>query len=214
MPIILIFIGILFFEELKGKGASAYFYAGDQYGIVLEKGEIQLEFNGRVFSIRYFDHRLPVKDPTLDRLAHLAQSDARIQAQIDHTVKTFNGQPGRHQTFNPLHALLEAQAYRLAYWKTASHEINYRRFFDINSLAGLRVENPRVFSQIHELVMQLIGEGSVTGLRIDHPDGLYDPALYFESIQDLFLQEWVKRSTNEESSEQMERVRGLACGRT
>ena len=87
----------------------------------------------------------------------------------------FNGEPGRPESFDALHELLESQAYRLSYWRTASHEINYRRFFDINTLAGLRVEDAEVFEQTHRLLGQLIADGKVQGVRIDHPDGLFDP---------------------------------------
>ncbi|HEX9367874.1 MAG TPA: malto-oligosyltrehalose synthase, partial [Vicinamibacterales bacterium] len=73
---------------------------------------------------------------------------------------------------------------------TASHEINYRRFFDVNTLAGLRVEDPDVFTSIHQLLARLIQEGRVTGVRIDHPDGLFDPARYFEMLQDLAATAW------------------------
>ena len=88
---------------------------------------------------------------------------------------TINGEPGRPESFDALHELLEAQAYRLSYWRTASHEINYRRFFDINTLAGLRVENQDVFDATHQLLAQLIRDGKVQAVRIDHPDGLFDP---------------------------------------
>ena len=83
---------------------------------------------------------------------------------------------GRPTSFDALHELLEAQAYRLAYWRTASHEINYRRFFDVNTLAGLRVEDPEVFDATHRLLGALIRDGKVQAVRIDHPDGLFDPA--------------------------------------
>jgi (1->4)-alpha-D-glucan 1-alpha-D-glucosylmutase len=144
---------------------------GDQYGNVLERGELQLERepSGEIV-LRYFDHRLPVALP------HAVQ-DAELQR--------LNGVPGQPSSFDALHEVLEAQAYRLAYWRTAAHEINYRRFFDINTLAGLRVEDPAVFDAIHVLLARLIHEGRVTGVRIDHPDGLFDPAKYFASLQAL-----------------------------
>jgi (1->4)-alpha-D-glucan 1-alpha-D-glucosylmutase len=84
-----------------------------------------------------------------------------------------------------LHTLLEQQHFRPAYWRVASHEINYRRFFQINDLAGLRVEEPEVFTAAHTLIEQLVGSGQVHGLRIDHIDGLYDPAGYLEQLQML-----------------------------
>jgi (1->4)-alpha-D-glucan 1-alpha-D-glucosylmutase len=82
-----------------------------------------------------------------------------------------------------LHALLERQAYRLAYWRVAADEINYRRFFDVNDLAALRQEDEEVFEATHDFVLRLAAAGKVDGLRIDHSDGLYDPAQYFERLQ-------------------------------
>ena len=82
--------------------------------------------------------------------------------------------------------LLDEQWYRLAYWRVAADEINYRRFFDINDLAAIRVENQRVFDAVHRLVGYLLEKGWVTGLRIDHPDGLRDPQNYFKSLQNLY----------------------------
>jgi (1->4)-alpha-D-glucan 1-alpha-D-glucosylmutase len=84
--------------------------------------------------------------------------------------------------------LLEEQVYRLAFWRVAADEINYRRFFDINDLAGVRVEEPDVFEFVHSLIFRWIDEGGVTGLRIDHLDGLADPLGYFRRLQEsLFL---------------------------
>src|SRR6185369_2105496 len=85
--------------------------------------------------------------------------------------------------FDALHALIKAQAYRLAYWRVAADEINYRRFFDQNDLAAVRMENPEVFAACHRLVLALVDQGLVHGLRIDHADGLYDPAQYFRRLQ-------------------------------
>ena len=71
-----------------------------------------------------------------------------------------------------MHRLLEEQAYRLAFWRVSGEEINYRRFFDINDLVGLRMENPRVFAETHKLMRRLLGEELISGVRMDHPDGL------------------------------------------
>ena len=84
-----------------------------------------------------------------------------------------------------LHRLLERQHYRLAHWRLAGSEINYRRFFDINSLAGLRVEDPATFEAVHRLVRRLIAQGGLQGLRLDHIDGLRDPHQYFRRLQRL-----------------------------
>jgi (1->4)-alpha-D-glucan 1-alpha-D-glucosylmutase len=78
---------------------------------------------------------------------------------------------------------LEAQAYRVAHWRVAADEINYRRFFDINDLAALRMETAEAFEATHRLVLDLVAEGRLAGLRIDHPDGLYDPGQYFGWVQ-------------------------------
>ena len=119
------------------------------------------------------------------RLAELCRYHPEIHVCLDENVKQLNGTPGQAGSFDPLHHLLEAQAYRLAYWLVASDEINYRRFFDINELAGLRVENNEVFAATHGLVRQLTGKGQVTGLRIDHPDGLSDPFTYCCDLQNV-----------------------------
>ena len=87
-----------------------------------------------------------------------------------------------------LHSLLEAQAYRLAYWRVASDEINYRRFFAVNELAGVRVEDADVFAATHGLVLRLIRDGAVDGLRIDHPDGLSDPAAYLDRLHSAVVE--------------------------
>jgi (1->4)-alpha-D-glucan 1-alpha-D-glucosylmutase len=94
-------------------------------------------------------------------------------------VAEINDEPGRER----LHALHEAQAYRLADWRMAADEINYRRFFDINELAALRIEDERVFEAVQGPALDLAAQGWVDGFRIDHPDGLLDPAAYFERLQ-------------------------------
>ena len=215
---------------------------GDQYGKVLERGELQLVFHEGVLVLHYFDYVLPInprqaprvyrraiepltaslgvdnpqlhellsiisslenmpaytareaelvlerqreKEVARTRLTRLVAEAPAIAEQIAVAVRDVNGEPGRPETFDALHDLLESQAYRLSYWRTASHEINYRRFFDVNTLVGLRVEEPEVFAATHQLLGELIRNGSVTALRIDHPDGLFDPARYFEMLQDL-----------------------------
>ena len=90
---------------------------------------------------------------------------------------------GDTQQFDAYDELISAQPYRLSYWRVASEEINYRRFFDINSHAAIRMELPEVFEATHQLVFDLIGSGAVTGLRIDHVDGLSNPREYFTALQ-------------------------------
>ncbi|MBV9522888.1 MAG: malto-oligosyltrehalose synthase, partial [Alphaproteobacteria bacterium] len=103
---------------------------------------------------------------------------------IERAVASFAGRPGEPSSWRSLHELLEAQSYRLAYWRVAADEINYRRFFNINDLAGLRIELPELFDAAHRLVLAMIGDGRIQGLRIDHVDGLFDPAAYCRRLQD------------------------------
>ncbi len=215
---------------------------GDQYGRVLERGELQLAFTGSALVLRYFDQELPLNPPEAarvyataavplkarlgdenpavnellsivtslhnlpaytatdpesvaerhrekeiarTRLERLAAEEPAVRQAIDDAIAQLNGIPGDSASFDALHALLEAQAYRLSYWRTASHEINYRRFFDVNTLAGLRIEHDQVFEATHQLLGELIRDRKVHGLRIDHPDGLFDPVRYFRMLQRL-----------------------------
>jgi (1->4)-alpha-D-glucan 1-alpha-D-glucosylmutase len=131
------------------------------------------------------EERAREKEILRERLMRLHSESEPIRRFIDRTVEVANGVPGRPESFDLLHDLLEAQPYRLAYWRTALHEINYRRFFDVNALAGLRVEDPEVLAATHALIGRLVAKGWVTGLRIDHPDGLFDPAEYFARVQTM-----------------------------
>ena len=215
---------------------------GDQYGQVLERGDLQLEFRDGVLVLKYFEQELPInprqapkvfrlaaerlaseagadsplvheflsiisslqnmpvytvqdparmaerqreKEVARTRLARLVAESPVVGRHIEDSLREFNGTPGQPSSFDALHDLLEQQAYRLSYWRTAAHEINYRRFFDINTLAGLRVERPDVFETTHQLLKRLIADGRVNAVRIDHPDGLFDPAAYFEMLQQL-----------------------------
>lgn len=221
----------------------------DQYGRVLERGELRLSFDHGALSLHVGGQTLPISpdqsarvyrrhldqlsgelkednpdlreflsilssldhlppitetDPVRreerhrenlvarDRLARLTDASPKIRQHIEAAVRDFNGKPGDAKSFDALHELLEAQAYRLSYWKTASHEINYRRFFDVDQLAGVRMENPEVFQATHRLVLKLLVSGMASGLRIDHPDGLFDPAGYFEAVQEAYLLEWLR----------------------
>jgi 4-alpha-glucanotransferase/(1->4)-alpha-D-glucan 1-alpha-D-glucosylmutase len=121
------------------------------------------------------------------RLAALVAAEPPLAAAIVAAVAEINGRPDERASFDALDALIEAQAYRLANWRTAADEINYRRFFDINELAALRMEEPAVFEATHRHVLALAAAGKVDALRIDHPDGLADPADYFARLQDEFV---------------------------
>src|SRR5262249_30652451 len=101
--------------------------------------------------------------------------------------RTFNGAAADPRSFDQLDALIEHQAYRLAFWRGAAEEINYRRFFDINELAAIRMELAEVFRATHEVLFRLLAEGKATGLRIEHPAGLRAPAGYFRQLQEHYL---------------------------
>jgi len=127
--------------------------------------------------------RLREKEVIRRRLARLTEECAPIRDSIEETIRVFNGKRGDPRSFDLLDRLLDGQAYRLAHWRVAAEEINYRRFFDINELAAIRMENPAVFRETHRLILRLIAEGKVTGVRLDHPDGLFDPPSYFLTLQ-------------------------------
>jgi|HubBroStandDraft_2_1064218.scaffolds.fasta_scaffold01023_5 (1->4)-alpha-D-glucan 1-alpha-D-glucosylmutase len=227
-------------DELEGKMLVPVL--GDQYGTVLDRGELKLSFDKEKgeFSIFYYQHKFPVnpseyarilgldldrlteelgaensellelqsliaafshlpartetateqrtermrdKEIHKRRLATLCTNSSPTTEFIDENVKHINGTPSDPKSFNDLHNLIKAQAYRLAYWRVAADDVNYRRFFDINDLAGLRMENDAVFEITHRFVLELVRQGKVDGLRIDHPDGLYDPGQYFQRLQ-------------------------------
>src|SRR5207245_2925260 len=117
------------------------------------------------------------------KFASLLETSGDIRGFIPAHLRLFTGTPGDPRSFDLLDGLLNDQVYRLAYWRVAGEEINYRRFFDINELAAIRTEDPRVFAETHRLIFRLVREGTVTGLRIDHPDGLYAPGEYFRRLQ-------------------------------
>jgi (1->4)-alpha-D-glucan 1-alpha-D-glucosylmutase len=227
-------------DELQGKVLVPVL--DDQYGDVLDRGDLKLTFDSEKgeFSIYFHQHRFLI-DPqqypailtrkieqsanpidTTDqhmlelqsltaafghlpsraetnaekraernrdkeihkrRLAALCTRSPEIRDFVQKNVDALNGTPGNAGSFDDLHELIKAQAFRLAYWHVAADDINYRRFFDINDLAGLRMENLRVFETTHQLVSELLRTGKIDGLRIDHPDGLFDPGQYFERLK-------------------------------
>jgi (1->4)-alpha-D-glucan 1-alpha-D-glucosylmutase len=116
------------------------------------------------------------------RLAELCARSPKIAGVVINAVNRISGNAGDPASFESLHELIKAQAFRLASWTVASDDINYRRFFDINDLAGLRMENENVFEATHRFVLNLMAQRKIDGFRVDHPDGLYDPAQYFERL--------------------------------
>jgi len=131
------------------------------------------------------------------RLAELAADHPEVAAAIDAEVAELNASP------DALDALLARQNYRLAWWRTASEELDYRRFFDINDLAAIRVEEPQVFADSHRLPLRWLQAGDVDGLRIDHVDGLWDPAQYLRRLAGAAPGAWVVVEKILESTEQL-----------
>lgn len=139
------------------------------------------------------------KEIIRQRLATLVSDSPVIADFIRGNVDRFNGEKSDPRSFDLLDELLNDQVYRLAYWRVASEEINYRRFFDINELAAVRMEDDDVFKTAHGLVLELVKEGVVTGLRIDHVDGLYDPGRYLHRVQAEVRQARALRNVPQES---------------
>ncbi|WP_321472784.1 malto-oligosyltrehalose synthase [uncultured Paludibaculum sp.] len=163
--------------------------------VLAEEPETHQEFLSILFQLDHLPHytddsQAAISDRVRElniagqRLARLLDQSEPLQRHIDVNVQEFNGQPGSPASFDLLHELLELQPYRLSYWRTALHEINYRRFFDINELAGLRMESPQVFESAHAKVVELMHSGRVQGLRLDHIDGLYDPTSYLHQLRE------------------------------
>lgn len=125
------------------------------------------------------------KEIVKKRLSTLLGASPEAVQAINETLLEINGERGNPRSFDRLERLLDSEAYRLSFWRVATDEINYRRFFDINDLAAIRVEDPEVFSPVHALIFDLVSQGHVTGLRVDHPDGLREPEKYFRYLQDL-----------------------------
>jgi (1->4)-alpha-D-glucan 1-alpha-D-glucosylmutase len=196
---------------------------GDQYGAVLESGQLVLRFDPETgsFAVWAYDmHKLPInplhysrvlgdEHPELERLGDafssladwhpriaqhardlqielgvLARERSDVQGALAGAVNRLNGEPGRLATWRELDAMIQDQHWRAAYFRVAADDINYRRFFNINELAGLRMELPEVFEYAHRLVFELLRDGVLDGLRIDHVDGLLDPKGYLLRLRE------------------------------
>ncbi|MBE9215676.1 malto-oligosyltrehalose synthase [Plectonema cf. radiosum LEGE 06105] len=124
-------------------------------------------------------------------LWELWNDSEEVKEYIEENISIFNGEVGKAESFDLLEDLLTEQFFRLAYWKVGNEELNYRRFFTVNDLISLRIEDQEVFETTHSLILQLVEEGKFDGLRIDHIDGLYDPAQYIdrlrEKVPDVYL---------------------------
>ena len=239
---------------------------GDQYGAILERGELKLVYDNGSFRIDYWDTPLPVNPLTypdilriaepalveqlpeddidllaflsivtslehlpagdeilLDpeamqsrkreqivaklRLGELSDKSLIVRDALLATVNALNGDPKDPQSFDALDRLLDKQSWRLAFWRVASEEINYRRFFAINTLAAIRQEELAVFKETHRLLFSLLAEGSIDGVRIDHPDGLWDPAGYFRDLQRGYLLALLERKLSPETGETWDEIR-------
>jgi len=143
------------------KGKVLLGVLGDRYGRELERGALTLQREGYEAVVRYNEQILPVSPGSVDGLE----------------LATVN------QDVDALDAVLEHQHYRLSYWRSAQEQLNYRRFFTIDSLIGLRVEVPQVFEDSHRVILGLVASGSVAGLRLDHVDGLRDPVAYLRRLR-------------------------------
>jgi len=133
--------------------------------------------------------RMIQKEDAKKRLAALTKRSKKIRSFVQFRLRLNNSQKGKPQSLDLLDQLLGAQAYRLSFWRVAAHEINYRRFFNINELAAIRMESDRVFQTHHAFLLNLLQEGKVNGVRIDHPDGLYDPPDYLRKLQKTYLKD-------------------------
>ena len=135
------------------------------------------------------EERYREKEVIRRRLATLCKESQPIAHFLDENIRMLNGTKGVHRSFDLLDALVSNQPYRLAYWRVAAEEINYRRFFDINELAAIRIEQPGVFHTVHSLIFDFLRSGAARGLRIDHVDGLFDPRQYVRQWQQWALEE-------------------------
>lgn len=117
-------------------------------------------------------------------LWELYESNSEIKVFIDQNIEAFNGQPGKPTSFDLLDRLLLEQYYRLSFWKVGAEELNYRRFFTVNELICIKVDNPKVFAKTHTLIQELVKAKKINGLRIDHIDGLFDPLVYLQRLHE------------------------------
>ncbi len=156
----------------------------DHYGMMLERGELRLVHERGAFALAYGEARLPLRPETTTDLAKELPAKAD-EAAVAELLRSYNGRPGDPSSFDRLDRLIDRQHYRLVRWQAGAHGANYRRFFAIDTLVGLRMEDVRVFERVHAGLRELIREGVVGALRIDHIDGLRDPAGYLERLQTL-----------------------------
>ena len=143
---------------------------GDTYEAVLKRGELKIEEEKDGYVLRYFENRFPLAPNSLPKTL--------ILEEINSSRKT-------------LDELIQMQNYRLAFWRDGDEQLNYRRFFAVNTLAAVRVEAENVFVMVHPLVRRWIEKGWVDGIRVDHPDGLRDPENYLRRLRALAPNQWI-----------------------
>lgn len=114
----------------------------------------------------------------------LYRDKPEIKEFIDRNIEIFNGEPGNPESFNLLDSILAEQFFRLSFWKVGAEELNYRRFFTVNELICVRAEDAKVFPKTHDLIFKWVESGKITGLRIDHIDGLYNPTQYLQRLRE------------------------------
>jgi (1->4)-alpha-D-glucan 1-alpha-D-glucosylmutase len=149
-----------------------------QHGVAMELREIVRPTGATDLQPQFLNSRF-----LKETLRRLYEQEPAFRRALDATIEKINGEAGNPDSFNALDELLDTQWYRLAYWRIASEKINYRRFFDVADLVGVRVENPEVFEARHRRIFQFVADGHVTGLRIDHIDGLHDPTGHLRKLQ-------------------------------
>jgi (1->4)-alpha-D-glucan 1-alpha-D-glucosylmutase len=161
----------------KRRGKVVLPVLGDELAAVLERSELGLDISesGGV-RLKYSDNTFPLDPATVPPELQLVQFDPNAKPAADEWVRGEDGQAR-------LRALLDDQHYKLAFWRCAPSDINYRRFFDINDLAAIRTEDPQVFAETHAKILEWVSEGVIDGLRIDHVDGLRDPLGYLERLR-------------------------------
>lgn len=147
---------------------------GDEYEHILRNHELQLQVEQNTFMLRYHEHRFPLAPA----------SEARLPKKPE-LVQKFNANLDR------LDSLIKQQNYLLACFTDGDRELNYRRFFAVSSLAALRVEDEKIFNEVHALVRQWYEKGWIDGLRVDHPDGLRDPEQYLQRLRVLAPDAWI-----------------------
>jgi len=172
-------------EDERGQNVVLLPVLGDHYGRELEAGRIRLERDGDALRVRYHEHVFPTSPGSLDVLFGAVQGAARSPDAIDAAIERANADP------DLLDAVMSRQHYRLAHWRIASEELGYRRFFNIDTLIGMRAEREEVFRDMHARVLEWLDEGVLDGVRVDHIDGLYDPLGYLERLRAACPRAWL-----------------------